>query len=404
MTFDPHLMAYCALPLAHYACVPLQSKGRLYATEDSSFRSAFQRDRDRIIHCTAFRRLKYKTQVFIYDEGDQYRTRLSHTIEVSQIARTLARTLMLDEDLAEAVALAHDLGHTPFAHMGEDALKECMHPYGGFEHNDQSLRILVALERRYPEWNGLNLSWETLEGVVKHNGPITKDILPYTLSYFNKINDLQVHTHASLEAQAAAIADDIAYNSHDIEDGLRAGHFTLQDLESLSLIAPLLQKTHEKYPNLPQDLVIQALIRDLIGLLVGDVIDQSRQSIQHSHVKSVDDVRHAGKQLVDFSVTINTQLNELRAFLFKNMYYHYTLNRMRLKVHKIVTDLFETFMNHPETLPPEWHEKIKNPDLVHTQTPDEKTTQARVICDYIAGMTDRYALKEHQKLFELLSS
>lgn len=387
---------YCALPLAAYACRPDLSRGRIYPEEESASRTAFQRDRDRIIHCSAFRRLKYKTQVFVYHEGDHFRTRLSHTIEVAQIARSMARALMVNEDLAEAVALAHDLGHTPFAHTGEDVLAKCMEAYDGFEHNDQSLRVLIHLEERYPQWKGLNLSWETLEGVVKHNGPVDEDEIPVTLAGLLKQTDLEIHTHASIEAQVAALSDDIAYNNHDVEDGLRADMFALEDLEKLELLGSIIDRTRKTYPGISNKVLVHEVVREMIGAMVEDAVAQSQANIAALNPQSADDIRGAGKQMVVFSPKMDDMVEELRAFLHARMYRHYTINRMRLKVERIVEDLFKAFMGRVSLLPENWQAKVHE-----AGGSLDETAQARVVCDYIAGMTDRYAIREHERLFDL---
>jgi len=386
---------YCALPLAVYACRPDQSKGRIYEEPESANRTGFQRDRDRIIHASAFRRLKYKTQVFVYHEGDHYRTRLSHTLEVAQVARSIARALLVNEDLAEGVALAHDLGHTPFAHIGEEFLQKCMEPYGGFEHNDQSLRILTTLERKYPGWPGLNLTWETLEGVVKHNGPITGD-LPTTLKDIQKQTDLRLNTYASIEAQVAAIADDIAYNNHDVEDGLRAGMFGLDDLRELELLAPILKDVKAAWPDVSEHYIIQETIREMIGKMVHDVLDETKSRLSVLKPKSVEDIRKADRQMVAFSDDMYRQVEELRGFLYKRMYRHYTVNRIWLKVERIIPDLFNTFMKHYNLLPDHWQQRVEDAGGLI-----DNIAQARIVCDYIAGMTDRYAIREHERLFDL---
>ncbi len=387
---------YCALPLAAYACRPDQSAGRIHEENESEQRTCFQRDRDRIIHSSAFRRLKSKTQVFVYHEGDHYRTRLSHTLEVAQIARSLARELMVNEDLAEAVALAHDLGHTPFAHSGEDVLAECMKPFGGFEHNDQSLRVLTHLERKYPGWDGLNLTWETLEGVVKHNGPVGGSDLPTTLAEVQTQTDLRLETHATMEAQAAALADDIAYNNHDVEDGLRAGMFTLDDLRDLPLLAPVIATAEEKYPDISEKILIHEVVRDMIGVMVRDVIEATNQNLKAVKPQNVDDIRHAGIQIVAFSSDMDARVNELRKFLFSRMYYHYTVKRVRLKVVRIVEELFQAFHAEYGLLPDNWQRHVEEAGGV-----DGEVARARVVADYIAGMTDRYAIREHERLFDL---
>lgn len=387
---------YCALPLAAYACRPDQSLGRVYDEPESQNRTAFQRDHDRIIHASAFRRLKYKTQVFVYHEGDHYRTRLTHTLEVAQITRSIARALMVNEDLAEAIALAHDLGHTPFAHIGEDYLKACMEPYGGFEHNDQSLRVLTTLERKYPEWNGLNLTWETLEGVVKHNGPMTET--PHiAVRELQEKMDLRLDTYASMEAQVAALSDDIAYNNHDVEDGLRAGLFTIDDLEQVDLLKESLASVRAKYPKgLEKRYLVQEMIREMIGTMVQDVLAESRTRLADLNPQSPEDVRMAGRAMVAFSDEMRAKVDNLRAFLFERMYRHYTIIRIWGKVERIITDLFTAFTKNYETLPDNWQRRVVEGGGV-----TDEALRARIVADYIAGMTDRYAIREHERLFDL---
>ena len=390
---------YCALPLACYACRPDQSQGRIHEEPESSARTCFQRDRDRIIHASAFRRLKYKTQVFVYHEGDHYRTRLSHTLEVSQIARSIARALMVNEDLAEGVALAHDLGHTPFAHIGEEYLAECMKPYDGFEHNDQSLRVVTKLERKYPGWAGLNLTWEMLEGVVKHNGPVKikeGQKLPATLADIQTQTDLRLDSYASIEAQVAAIADDIAYNNHDVEDGLRAGMFQLEELEQLQLMGPLIAQVKKNWPEVSAHYIIQETIREMIGEMVNDVLVETKKRLAEVNPKDIEDVRKADRQIVAFSPDMYTKVEELRAFLHKRMYRHYTVNRIWIKVERIIPDLFNVFMKHYQLLPDHWQRRVEEAGGLI-----DNIAQARIVCDYIAGMTDRYAIREHEKLFDL---
>lgn len=394
---------YCALPLASYACRPDMSRGRIIPEEESKHRTPFQRDRDRIIHTSAFRRLKYKTQVFVYHEGDHYRTRLSHTIEVAQIARTLARALMVNEDLAEAVALSHDLGHTPFAHMGEDALKECMKDLGGFYHNDQSLRILTTLEQKYPLWSGLNLTWETLEGVAKHNGPVLKageaisrETLPVALFELSQKMDMELDRFASIEAQAAAIADDIAYNNHDVEDGLRAGFFTLDEIESLALFQHPLAHIRKAYPNISQSVLVAEMVREMIGAMVVDVLETSIANLRRIQPQSPEDVARAGQQIVMFSPEMEKNVTQLRKFLFDRMYRNYTIERIRLKVDRIIPDLFSAFLGQYRLLPEHWQRRVEGVGGV-----DDQQARARVVCDYIAGMTDRYAIREHERMFDL---
>lgn len=386
---------FCALPLAAYACRPDQSRGRIYDEHESTTRSPFQRDRDRIIHTSAFRRLRSKTQVFVYHEGDHYRTRLTHTLEVAQITRSLARALMVNEDLAEAIALAHDLGHTPFAHIGEEFLKDCMKDYEGFEHNDQSLRILTTLERRYPKWNGLNLTWETLEGVVKHNGPV-KGPLPVTLKELQSQVDLEIDTHASMEAQVAAISDDIAYNNHDVEDGLRAKLFTLNDLEKIPMLRRIIKKTREELGEMDERYIIFEVIREMTGKMVNDVLTETRKNISELKPQNPDDIRRAGRQIVCFSEDMKDEVGELRDFLFDRMYRHYTINRIWLKVEKIVNDLFKAFTTNYRLLPDPWQKRVEDAGGMI-----DNIALARIVADYIAGMTDRYAIREHERLFDL---
>ena len=388
---------YCALPLASYACKPEDSKGRIHVEPESLNRTPFQRDRDRIIHASAFRRLKYKTQVFVYHEGDHYRTRLSHTLEVAQVTRTLARALMVNEDLAEAIALAHDLGHTPFAHIGEVYIQKAMEPYGGFEHNDQSLRVLTTLERKYPHWNGLNLSYETLEGVVKHNGPVKKAPGQVALAELRKQMKLPLSGFASVEAQVAALSDDIAYNNHDVEDGLRAGLFTIDELEELPIIAQALAAVRTEYPGgLDKRYLVYEMIREMIGAMVQDVLAVSRARLADLNPNSADDIRKAKTAIVDFSDDMRVQVDALRAFLYKRMYRHFTINRIWLKVERIVGDLFGAFLNEYTLMPDNWQTRVEEAGAQK----DEKK-RARIVCDYIAGMTDRYAIREHERLFDL---
>ena len=384
---------YCALPLAAYACRPDRSRGRLHDEPESAVRTPFQRDRDRIIHSSAFRRLKHKTQVFVSHEGDHFRTRLTHTLEVAQIARTLARALLVNEDLAEAVALSHDLGHPPFAHMGEDRLKELMQPYGGFEHNDQSLRIVTALEERYPQWNGLNLTWETLEGIVKHNGPVT-GALPYTLAGVQREWDLQLNHYASIEAQVAGIADDIAYNSHDVEDGLFEGLFTLDDISAaVPLVAQVARERTNKWPDLAGPRRVHDLVRELYGRFVMDVLEESRARLRAAGPNSVEDVRLAGVPLVGFSAGMGEHLKALRAFLMPRMYHHSTVRRMRAKAEHIIGDLFRQFMDDPLTLSENWQARLPRGGDV--------AARARVVADHISNLTDRAAMVELEQIFGL---
>ena len=386
--------------LAVYASRPEDSRGRLYPEVPSKTRGAFERDRDRIIHSTAFRRLKFKTQVFVYSEGDQYRTRLSHSIEVAQVARSLARLLKADEDLAETCALAHDLGHTPFAHVGEDALKECMQPYGNFDHNDQTLRIVTLLEKKYPHFDGLNLSWESLEGLVKHNGPVVKKgkkpKLEITLNTLKDEMDLLLGTYAGIEAQIAGLADDIAYNSHDLDDGLAAGLFTLKDLEEVGWVAEIIRTKRKELSGIDEKVVEQEVIRDVMGAYVHDVLAESKRRIAALKPNSADDVRYTGSMTIAMSDTMKKRDRALREFLWAHFYRHHHVSRVRLKSFKIVQELFKTFMEHRRCLPPQWLKQVENVPKGW----DEETWKARSIADYIASMTDRMAILEHTDLFD----
>jgi dGTPase len=385
--------------LAPYACHPQDSRGRLHKEQESPVRSPFQRDRDRIIHSTAFRRLKHKTQVFVYHEGDHYRTRLTHSLEVSQIARTISRALGLNEDLAEALALAHDLGHTPFGHAGEEALHRCMKDYAGFDHNAQTLRILTKLERRYADFDGLNLTWETLEGVVKHNGPLLRNdkkslsnsLLPLPIKEFNEEFDLQLTTYASAEAQVAALSDDIAYNNHDIDDGLRAGLFDPENLADVPLVGPVFAEVGRRYPGLERQRLIHESVRRVIDLMVADLLAETRRRLAEASPQSADDIRALERPVVAFSDAMAANDKALKSFLFKRMYRHYKVNRMTAKAKRVVRDLFDQFFEDPDCLPDEWRERADGAGTPRT---------ARVVADYIAGMTDGYALREHARLFQ----
>ena len=385
-------------PRAAYACDPAKTRGRLHPEPASPTRTPYQRDRDRIIHSTAFRRLKHKTQVFIAHEGDHFRERLTHTIEVAQIARALARALCCDEDLAEAIALVHDFGHTPFGHTGEDALNAKMAAWGGFDHNAQSLRIVTKLEQRYAEFDGLNLSWETLEGLVKHNGPLTdafgnglKGPVPGSILSYNALNDLQLASHASLEAQCAAIADDIAYNAHDIDDGLRAGLLTLTMLEGVSLPGRILAAVRDRYPGLDDSRTTHELVRRQITMMVEDVIVTAKARLERIAPQSADAVRQAGETIVAFSDGMAEEERELKKFLYKNLYRHPSVVIVRAKADQVVRDLFDAFFQDTSLMPEDWCAGLDEA---------EEAEKAMAIADFLAGMTDTYALKEHQRLFD----
>lgn len=389
--------AWAPPPRQAYASDPARSRGRLYPEAESQTRSPFQRDRDRIIHAAAFRRLKQKTQVFIAHEGDHFRTRLTHSLEVAQIARSVARVLGLDEDLAEAVALAHDLGHPPFGHAGESQLAMCMEDFGGFDHNAQSLRVLTQLEARYPSFDGLNLTWETLEGVVKHNGPLVRPgrglgDLPGAIRAYDARHKLDLDGYCGLEAQVAALADDIAYNNHDIDDGLRAGLFRVEDLQDLPLVGETFREVYAQFPGIDPDRGNGEAIRRLIGLRVADLIAETRRRLAAAAPKDADAVRAAGGPLVAFSQSTLAHEQALRRFLMDRMYRHYRVNRMMSQARRILKDLFALFLAEPEVLPDRWRAMAGPPGSAQT---------AGIVCDYIAGMTDPFAIQEHRRLFNL---
>ena len=375
--------------LKPYASNPVRSRGRRVAELESEFRSCFQRDRDRIIHASAFRRLKHKTQVFIEHEGDYFRTRLTHSIEVAQVARTIAGALGLNAELTEAVALAHDLGHPPFGHTGEEALQRLMAPHGGFDHNAQAIRIVTSLERHYAEWDGLNLTWESLEGIAKHNGPVTGD-LPYALADYNALHDLELHTHASGEAQVAALSDDIAYNNHDLHDGLRAELFSTDELAELPILRGCFAEVDRISTGLNYYRRRHEALRRFFGILVEDVINVSRENITKLAPERVEDIREAGHMLVQFSPEIWEDLKKIRSFLFTRMYRAPSVVEMRVKVTQVVDDLFPLFMERADLLPKQWRKDVTD---AHSET-----DLARIVADYIAGMTDRFAIQEHARL------
>jgi dGTPase len=391
-----------AAPRSVYACDPGHSRGRLFSEPPSKTRSPFRRDCDRVIHSTAFRRLKHKTQVFVFHEGDHYRTRLTHSLEVAQIARALARQLGLDEDLTETLALAHDLGHPPFGHAGERALDACLHAHGGFDHNAQTLRVVTSLEHRYPDFDGLNLTWESLEGIVKHNGPLTERSgaatgryrdrgIPAGISEYDRIYDLELWSFASLEAQAAAIADDIAYDAHDIDDGLRAGLFGVDDLKVMPLTADMIAEIARHYPDLDDDRRGAELVRELISYLIGAVISEARRRLELAQPKSVEEVRNRGEVLIAFPAGVEREEADIKSFLKQRMYRHPRVMRVMGEAEQILFDLFARYQKTPGDLPAEW--------LPHRGTESE-TERARRIGNFIAGMTDRFALTEHQRLFD----
>jgi dGTPase len=375
---------------AIYACDPERSRGRRVAEGLSTFRSPFQRDRDRIIHSSAFRRLKHKTQVFVEHEGDYFRTRLTHSLEVAQVARTMARALNLDEDLTEAVALAHDLGHPPFGHTGEDALSAAMAPYGGFDHNAQAIRIVTHLERHYADFDGLNLTWETLEGIAKHNGPVAEPV-PWALAGYCAGHDLELATHASAEAQVAALADDVAYNHHDLHDGLRAELFSTDELAGLPILDACFAEVDARYPGLNYYRRRHEALRRFFGVLVEDVLAQTEGRLRQLDPASPDEIRAAGRPMVRFSDALFADLKVIRAFLFRRMYRAPAVVEMRAQVTRVVADLFPFFMENPAELPRQWRRDVE-------AVAGDETALARIVSDYIAGMTDRFALQRHARL------
>ena len=393
-----------AAPRSAYACDPERSRGRLFAEPASKTRSAFRRDCDRVIHSTAFRRLKHKTQVFVFHEGDHYRTRLTHTLEVAQIARALARQLGLDEDLTESLALAHDLGHPPFGHAGERALDLCLKDHGGFDHNAQTLRVVTLLEHRYPEFDGLNLTWESLEGIVKHNGPLTDkagvpigryrdNAVPAGISDYCRSHDLELWSFASLEAQAAAIADDIAYDAHDIDDGLRAGLFTVDDLKVMPLIAAMIADIDRRYPLLDESRRGAELVRELISFLIGAVVSEAGKRLDAVGLLSVDDVRNHHEMLIAFSRDAGAAEASIKTFLKERMYRHDRVMRVMGEAECILFDLFARYQTKPQDLPVEWLPPGGG-------GPETEADRARRIGNFIAGMTDRFAITEHIRLFD----
>jgi dGTPase len=393
-----------AAPRAPYACDPDRSRGRLFSEPPSRTRSAFRRDCDRVIHSTAFRRLKHKTQVFVFHEGDHYRTRLTHTLEVAQIARALARQLGLDEDLTETLALAHDIGHPPFGHAGERALDRCLEAHGGFDHNAQTLRLVTALEHRYPTFDGLNLSWESLEGIVKHNGPLTDAAgvplpryaahgLPLGIADYNRSFDLELGSFASLEAQVAAIADDIAYDAHDIDDGLRAGLFVIDDLKDVALMRDMIAEIDGRYPGLDANRRGAELVRELISYLIGAVVSETEHRLGTVRPSSAEAVRHCGRQLVAFRADAAAAEAAIKAFLWQRMYRHERVMRVMVEAECLVTDLFARYQRAPADMPSEWLPPA-------AAAPESDGEQARRIGNFIAGMTDRFAITEHIRLFD----
>lgn len=385
--------------LASYAIHPEQTRGRVFAEPESTTRSCYQRDRDRIIHSAAFRRLQYKTQVFVNHEGDFFRTRLTHSLEVAQIARTVCRYLTLNQELAESLALAHDLGHPPFGHAGEDALDAALAPYGGFDHNAQSLRVITELEQRYADFDGLNLTWETIEGVVKHNGPMTgpntqhsKPVSQYILDYDKNTCALALDQYSSLEAQIAALSDDIAYNNHDVDDALRAGIISVKDLADVPVVGETFHAVQKQYPDLDESRLVYEVVRRLIGEMVDDLLQETQKRIKECNPQHSEDIRSASYALGSFSPRIQEYDRALKAFMFENVYRHYKINRMTSKARRVVQNLFSLFLAEPNCLPTAWYKLTDGANSERT---------AKVVADYIAGITDRYALDEHARLFDV---
>ncbi|MAI02628.1 MAG: deoxyguanosinetriphosphate triphosphohydrolase [Rickettsiales bacterium] len=371
------------------------SKGRLFKEKEDINRSIYQRDRDRVIHSSAFRRLEHKTQVFVHHEGDHYRSRLTHSLEVSQIARTIARLFHLDEDLAEVIALAHDLGHTPFGHAGEEALNKSMLKYGGYDHNAQTLRIITLLEKKYYDFDGLNLTWETLEGIVKHNGPIIKKNIPFAISdYINNGMDLEIDTWCGPEAQVASLADDIAYFSHDFEDGIRANFFTIAEIiESFRILNKHKKKIKIKIKNTERRRIVNEIRRLIISCMIDDLVIATKENINKYKPRNSEDIRLLNAPIMSFSLNMKENMKEIRKFLTLKMYKHSEINRMTSKAKRIIADLFQIYANEADCLPEDWRKIVEDPKK-------DITSRNRIIADYIAGMTDRFAINEHRKLFD----
>ena len=361
------------------------SKGRLYKENYSQTRSEFQRDRDRILHSAAFRRLKHKTQVFVSNEGDHYRTRLTHSLEVSQIARSISKIFNLNEDLTETLSLSHDIGHPPFGHAGEDALSECMVSHEGFDHNDQAIRIVHLLEKKYFDFEGLNLTWETLEGLVKHNGPMTKDV-PKTIEALNKEFDLKLNEFSSIEAQIASIADDIAYNNHDLDDGLRAGFFSYDDLAELPMIGEIIKNFPKNYDSYDMQRINNEITRKSTSIMITDVINTISEKVKKSKVRCNEDVRLNNEKIADFSDKTKEEVKYIRSFLSMKMYNHDKVKAMTSNAHQIISSLFKLFIEQDEKFIKEHMKKIIS---------DED--KPRAVCDFIAGMTDNYAQNFYNK-------
>jgi dGTPase len=376
------------LHLAPYASNPAATKGRLFDEPESRTRTPFARDRDRVLHSTGWRRLKHKTQVFVYHEGDHYRTRLTHSLEVAQIARSLARQLGLSEDLAETIALSHDLGHPPFGHAGEEALNHCMAEFGGFDHNAQALRLVTKLEQKYASFDGLNLTWETLEGLVKHNGPITGNSIPAPIINYDAQHALDLTSYAGPEAQIAALADDIAYNAHDIDDGLRAQLFDLEEVTDVPLLAEIAAEVRERYGEISRPRQTHEIVRRVITFFVEDVLATTRENLEALAPETVADIRLAGRPTVTLSESVSASEAQLKRFLRQKMYQHERVQRMTEQAQRIIRALFQTFLERPAAMPPAW---------AHIAETDDPMLCARAVSDYVAGMTDRYAISQYHR-------
>jgi dGTPase len=379
------------MQLANFACDPIKTRGRLHPELPTPYRNEFQRDKDRIIHSNAFRRLEYKTQVFVNHEGDHYRNRLTHSIEVASVARSIAEALDLSPDLAETISLAHDMGHTPFGHAGEDALDECMKNYGGFCHNAQSIKLLTFLEQRYAAYDGLNLTWEVLEGIAKHNGPLIGSV-PESIIEYNAKHNLELNTYASAEAQVSSLADDIAYQGHDIEDAVRAELLRIEDLEELEFLADYIKLVKNKYPDIHINRLVYELIRYLNHYFVDDLLAETRKNIKDNNIETIDDIRNRSSPIVAFSKAAEERLFTIKKFLFDKVYYHEKVQAMTFQAKQVVQKLFDLYMNFPESLPLEWQDSVKG---------KIELERAKIVSDYIAGMTDRYAIRECQTLCNL---
>ena len=387
------------MALAVYATHAEKTRGRLYSEQEAPYRTCFQRDRDRIIHSGAFRRLESKTQVFVYHEGSSLRTRLTHSLEVSQITRSLCRMLGLNKDLGEALALAHDLGHTPFGHAGEMALNECMQDFGGFDHNAHSLKIVTKLEQKYPRFDGINLSWETLEGLVKHNGPLIGEgcePLPLEIAEYNAVQDLELDGYPGAEAQVASLADDIAYSNHDTDDGLKTGLITVEEISSVDFFKRHYDQVKKEYPTVEHSRVVAETVRRMINDMILDVAEASRKNLEELNPQRVEDIRSCSRPVIAFSENMKKQMKELKGFLFPNMYRHYKINQMTSKGKRIVRDLFSLLFAENNILPPQWQQRM----MQYPDSEDGRRQKARAIADFVAGLTDASAIELHTRLFD----